>query len=390
MNKFGCLSNQIDQLKREKLRDKPKQSKTREQTAIACLNQPTNSCAYFALDNSKSIMDAHTIDNLERTDPSAETRNLIARWRDIVQPGVYRMSGGRWKKYHEPRFLRNERKTIEEQLQIAIRILQNKNPNQPEGFQPQERRNEQWTVDPFWETDRQQRPQTSTSTDNTPPPGQQLWTPMEEGEIGSGSEQDPSVPEVPAINWAKYVGVKSVQYIKMGHAPRVDAIERNNWDLGNAVRETEKQFATDLQLLMTETTNDPSLLKTLVCLERQQHDNIPEEYSIYKKKLSSRYGLVFFEDKIIVPKNLRTRIISLLHKGHPAINKMSMAARHFWWPRITEAIQTKCDNCVPCKMAGKSIKPNIPSTEKNQLPPLSKPNDEIQLDFIGPITEKNR
>ena len=141
---------------------------------------------------------------------------------------------------------------------------------------------------------------------------------------------------------------------------------------------------------MTETTNDPSLLKTLVCLERQQHDNIPEEYSIYKKKLSSRYGLVFFEDKIIVEKNLRTTIISLLHKGHPAINKMSMEARHFWWPRITKAIQKKCDNCVPCKMAGKSIKPNIPSTEKNQLPPLSKPNDEIQLDFIGPITEKNR
>ena len=132
---------------------------------------------------------------------------------------------------------------------------------------------------------------------------------MEEGEIGSGSEQDPSMLEVPAINWAKYVGVKSVQYITMGHAPRVDAIEQNNWDLGNAVRETEKQFATDLQLLMTETTNDPSLLKTLVCLERQQHDNIPEEYSIYKKKLSSRYGLVFYEDKYIVTKKLRTTII---------------------------------------------------------------------------------
>ena len=121
-----------------------------------------------------------------------------------------------------------------------------------------------------------------------------------------------------------------------------------------------------------------------------QHDNNLEEYSIYKKRLSSRYGFVFYEDKIIVPKSLRTTIISLLHKGHPAINKMSMATRHFWWPRITEAIQKKCDNCVPCKMAGKSITPNTPSTEKSQLPPLNKPNEEIQLDFIGPITERNR
>ena len=124
-------------------------------------------------------MDAHTIDNLERNDRSAETRNLIARWRDIVKPGVHRMSSGRWKKYHEPRFLRNERKIIEEQLQIAIRNLQNSEVIQPEGFQPQEKRSERWIGDPFWETDRQQRPQTSTA--NTPPSGQQQWTPMEEG-----------------------------------------------------------------------------------------------------------------------------------------------------------------------------------------------------------------
>ena len=120
-----------------------------------------------------------------------------------------------------------------------------------------------------------------------------------------------------------------VQYIKMGHAPKVQALEQNNWDLENNVRETEKEFATDLQLLMTETTNDPKLLKTLVCLERQQYDNIPDEYCLYKKKLSTRYGLVFFEDKITVPLNLRTTVISLLHKGHPAINKMTLSAKHF-------------------------------------------------------------
>ena len=115
---------------------------------------------------------------------------------------------------------------------------------------------------------------------------------------------------------------------------------------------------------MTETTNDPSLLKTLVCLERQQHELIPEEYLAHKKKLSSRFGLVFIEDKIIVPKNLRTTIISMLHKGNPAINKMSLAARHFWCPKRREAIPKKCETCIPCKMYGKSIKPNLPQTEK--------------------------
>ena len=63
---------------------------------------------------------------------------------------------------------------------------------------------------------------------------QQETTPMEEGEIDSDSDQDPSILEVPAVNWAEYVGVKSVQYIKQGHAPRTTAEEPNDWDLENA------------------------------------------------------------------------------------------------------------------------------------------------------------
>ena len=123
---------------------------------------------------------------------------------------------------------------------------------------------------------------------------------MEEREI---SELAPMVPEVPTTNWANYLGVKNVQYIKMGHAPRIQAMEPNNGDHENTVRETEKEFATDLQLLMTETTNDPKLLKTLVCLKRKQYDNTPEEYNQYKRKLSTKYGLVFFEKSMSPPIN---------------------------------------------------------------------------------------
>ena len=204
---------------------------------------------------------------------------------------------------------------------------------------------------------------------------------MEEGEIDSETNQDPSVLEVPAINWARYVGVKSVQYVKMGHGQRIAAEEQNNWNLEQAVRETEKNFSTDLQLLMTETPNDPNLPKTLVCLERQEHEMIPDEYQTHRRKLSSRFGLVFVEDRIILPKNI---------KGHPAINKMTLVARHFWWPKMADAIQKKCETCIPCKIPGKSIKPNIPSTEKSNLPPVNSPNEEVQLDFIGPITDNHR
>ena len=146
---------------------------------------------------------------------------------------------------------------------------------------------EQWTVDPFWELDQptlvqsntQDRPGPSTSSSSrsyNPP------LPMEEGEINSETDQDPSVLKVPAIDWARHVGVKGVQYVKKGHAPQKAAKEQSDWNLEQAVRETEKNFPTDLQLILTETTNDANMLKTLVCLERQHHELIPGEYQTFR------------------------------------------------------------------------------------------------------------
>ena len=265
--------------------------------------------------------------------------------------------------------MRNERKVIEERLHQIMRGREKGNLRQRigsqynGGFQPQTRRSEQWTVDPFWEVD---RPTPAQQQQNLPGPSSATTSsnkqfapvPMEEGEIDSERDQDPSISEVPAWEWARYVGVKGAQYVTIGHAPIIAAQDENNWDLEQAVRETET-FQTDLQLQMTETTNDPTLLKTLVCLERQQHELMPEKYQTHKKNMSSRFGLVFIEDKIIAPKNLRTAIICLLHKGHPAVNKITLATRHFWWPRMTEAIQKKCESCLPCKLSGENIKPDI-------------------------------
>ena len=176
---------------------------------------------------------------------------------------------GRWKRYHEPKFLRNERKVIEERLQLTNNwpqedLRQKIGPQNRGGFQPQTGHSEQWTVDPFWGMDRPTPVQQQQS--DRPGPSSAPIT-MEEGEIDSETDQDPSVLEVPAKNWARYVGVKSVHNVKMGHAPRIAAEELNDWNLEQAVCETEKKFSTDLQLLMSETTNDPNLLKLWCALK---------------------------------------------------------------------------------------------------------------------------
>ena len=103
-------------------------------------------------------------------------------------------------------------------------------------------------MDPFWETDRPHRQQPQQEDGPGASSAQKQHAPMKECEIGSVTVSVGG----PAVNWAEYVNVKSVQYIKMDHALNVDAEEPNDWDLGNAVRETEKQFTTYLRLLMTD------------------------------------------------------------------------------------------------------------------------------------------
>ena len=39
-------------------------------------------------------MDTRSLDNLEEVDSSAETTDLVHKWKDIVKPGTYRMTGG--------------------------------------------------------------------------------------------------------------------------------------------------------------------------------------------------------------------------------------------------------------------------------------------------------
>ena len=101
----------------------------------------------------------------------------------------------------------------------------------------------------------------------------------------------------------------------MGTASKVKYEDK--WDLEETVRQVKQKFSTDLRTIADETTNDEKLLKTLVCLERRNYEQIPEEYRQYKNNLSTRFGIVFYDDKIIIPKPLRQTVIMLLHKGHP-------------------------------------------------------------------------
>ena len=87
---------------------------------------------------------------------------------------------------------------------------------------------------------------------------------------------------------------------------------------------------------------------------------------------------------------MRTTVLAMLHHRHAAIDKMSKAAEAFWWPGLYRAIQEKSENCPSGRAAGKNRRTQLPTTEINRLEILTEPNQEIQLNFAGPIKSKTR
>ena len=82
---------------------------------------------------------------------------------------------------------------------------------------------------------------------------------------------------------------------------------------------------------------------------------------------------------------MRTTIIAMLHQGHTFATKMDRLAEAFWWPGMHREIQEKAETCPSCRAAGKNNVTQIPPTEKNNLEILTEPNQEIPMDFAGPI-----
>ena len=79
-----------------------------------------------------------------------------------------------------------------------------------------------------------------------------------------------------------------------------------------------------------------------------------------------------------------------IHRNHPGESGMMHLANLIWFPRIHREIVTLTQNFQPRIKIGKNLKPIIPNSKVAQLPPLLEPNEEIQLDFAGPIMDEQQ
>ena len=155
------------------------------------------------------------------------------------------------------------------------------------------------------------------------------------------------------------------------------------------IKKAEFNFMLDLKTLISKTAIDPEMTPVRTSMRREERDSAPEGYRAVFDKLSVRWGLVFVDDQIAVPIDLRRRLIEILHFGHSGITQMLSDAKISWWPEMRKGIEQRVKDCTACLATGKNLKYQIPKNKYGKLEKLSEPGQEIQIDFTGKLHNKN-
>ena len=86
---------------------------------------------------------------------------------------------------------------------------------------------------------------------------------------------------------------------------------------------------------------------------------------------------------------LKLLVLDTIHHKHPEEVGMLALAKLVWWPHIHSEIVAKAKACRHCTDKGKNLKALMSKNQLGNLTKLKERNEEIQMDFAGPIPYKN-
>ena len=137
------------------------------------------------------------------------------------------------------------------------------------------------------------------------------------------------------------------------------------------------------------TRKDPILSRVLQFIMTGWPDkqNEPETTHYFTKRheITVEDGYLLWGIRVIIPKQLRERVLHELHTGHPGIVRMKSLARlHVWWPNLDKDITTIVQQCNDCEKSRN--KPQPAPLHPRDWPKM--PLQRVHIDFAGPFMGK--
>ena len=187
--------------------------------------------------------------------------------------------------------------------------------------------------------------------------------------------------KIPPSALKKFLNNETVSLILLRQRAKLNTIEaEENEKTTEAIQNAEKKFAFELTLLVEETARDVKILSAIATIKADQADNTFYPYQPHRSHLTTRFAMLFYNDRIVIHEVMRTSVVAMLHHGHGAADKMEKASEAFWWPGVYLELQEKSESCPSCRAAGKNLKTQIHSTEVNRLKFLTERNQSNPKD----------
>ena len=148
----------------------------------------------------------------------------------------------------------------------------------------------------------------------------------------------------------------------------------------------------DSDVLSELTDEDPSLRLMKRALINRDYEGFCRIYSYLKSFWHCAAVFdrcVVVDIRIAIPICLRKPLLAHLHRSHAGQLAMVDAAQYIWWPCMHRDIVQLYKDCLQCTKFGKNLKANASFNSTKPLPLLSGPNEELQLDYVGPLLDSD-
>ena len=107
----------------------------------------------------------------------------------------------------------------------------------------------------------------------------------------------------------------------------------------------------------------------------ESNRNLPEEIKVYfpyRYQLHIVNGIIFLQDRIVVPVGLQSKFLKRIHDIHLGIVKSKLLARTLiYWPNWNEDIANMCKECTICR--------------ENQAMPNNIPKYKVTASHVGEV-----
>ena len=204
------------------------------------------------------------------------------------------------------------------------------------------------------------------------------------------SKSNPQTPPTPATSRVTFQStpnsaINSTSSSNEGQAsPNLELSKKN-------VFENNLTQLFTIGFLPVFTSKDAVLKEVRDCILKKSEQGCKEVNQYlhsYWRYLHVQSGCVCVDQRVAIPRSIQDAVLESLCLTHPGFWGMFTLGHYAFWPYMYREILNKAAQCKPCTEFGKNQQTVVPASKRKPLLNFSEPNEEIKLDFGGPMTSE--